>query len=67
MKEYSIKYKIKSTGYLTFMANSKEEAKEEFYRIMGGDEPEIEDNSWINQDVIFNLEWDEEILETREE
>jgi hypothetical protein len=67
MKEYSVKYKIKGTGELVFMANSEEEAEEEFYRIMGGDEPQIEDNSWINQDVIFDLEWDEEILETREE
>ena len=67
MREYNIKYELKSTGCLTFVANSAEEAEEEFYRIMGGDKPQIEDNEWIDQDVIYDLEWNDEILETREE
>lgn len=67
MKEYSVKYKLKGIGELVFMANSKEEAEEEFYRIMCGDEPQIKDNTWIDQGVIFDLEWDNDILDTREE
>lgn len=67
MREYGIKYKIKGTGYLTFMANSAEEAEEEFDRIMCGDKPQIEDNEWIDQDVIYDLEWDDEIIDVEEE
>jgi hypothetical protein len=67
MKEYSVKYGISGTGYLTFVANSAEEAEAEFDRIMCGDKPQIEDNEWIDQDIIYDLEWNDEILETREE
>lgn len=67
MKEYRVKYKIEGTGYLVFRANSEEEAEEEFDRILGGDKPQIEDNEWIDNDVIYDLEWDNKILETREE
>jgi hypothetical protein len=52
------------------MANSAEEAEEEFDRIMCGDKPQIEDNEWITDDVIYDLEWnlwDVEVLDTREE
>lgn len=67
MKEYSIKYELKGTGFLNIVANSAEEAEEEFYRALCGDDLEIEDNEWINQDVIYDLEWYDEILDTREE
>jgi hypothetical protein len=70
MKEYNIKYELKGTGCLTFVANSAEEAEEEFDRIMCGDKPQIEDNEWITDDVIYDLEWnlwDVEVLDTREE
>lgn len=67
MKEYRIKYKLESTGYLIFKANSAEEAEDEFDRILCGDKPQIEDNEWITDDVIYDLEWDSEILDTREE
>ena len=43
MREYRIKYEIKGTGYLTFVANSAEEAEEEFDRISCGDKPQIEE------------------------
>lgn len=67
MKEYTIKYKLEGTGYLTFMANSEEEAEEEFDRIICGDDPLVEENRWIDDYVIYNLEWDSKILDTREE
>lgn len=67
MKEYTIKYKLEGTGYLTFMANSEEEAEEEFDRIICGDKPQIEDNDWITDNIIYDLEWNSKILNTREE
>lgn len=67
MRKYRIKYEIKGTGYLVFTANSEEEAEEEFYRALCGDDLEIEDNAWINNDVIYDIEWDTDILETKEE
>lgn len=67
MKEYRVKYEIRGTGYLVFKANSKEEAEEEFYRISCGDKPQIEENEWITEDELYDLENDVEILETIEE
>jgi hypothetical protein len=67
MKEYNIKYELKGTGYLTFSADNAEEAEEEFYRIMCGDRPQIEENDWIDSDVIYDVEYDCEILKTKEE
>ena len=67
MKEYRIKYKVTGVGELVFSANSAEEAEEEFYRIMCGDAPQIEENEWIDNDIIYDVEYDDEILDTREE
>lgn len=64
MKEYTVRYKLEGVGRLTFMANSAEEAEKEFNRIMCGDRSEIEQNRWIDQDVIYDVEWDDEILST---
>ena len=66
MATYTVKYKIKGTGYLQFEANSKEEAYEEFDRALCGEECQNEANDWINQDVVYDLEWDEEILDVSE-
>jgi len=66
MKEYSIRYELRGTGCLTFRANSAEEAEEEFDRALCGDPLEIEDNAWIDNDVIYDIEWDTEILKTTE-
>lgn len=67
MRKYRIKYKIEGTGYLVFTANSEEEAEEEFDRISCGDKPQIEDNEWITDEEIYDLEWDVRILDTEEE
>lgn len=66
MATYTVKYKIKGTGYLQFEANSEEEAEQEFYRALSNEECENEDNSWIDQDVVYDLEWDDEILDVNE-
>jgi hypothetical protein len=67
MKEYNITYELRGRGQLTFSADSAEEAEEEFYRIMCGDKPLIEENDWIDSDVIYDVEYDNEILKTTEE
>lgn len=59
--------KLKAQGYLVFTANSEEEAEEEFDRISCGDKPKIEDNEWITDEEIYDLEWDVRILDTEEE
>jgi len=67
MKKYCIEYELKGTGYLTFSADSEEEAEEEFYRIICGDKPQIEENAWIDADTIYDIEYSSDILETEEE
>lgn len=37
MATYTVKYKIKGTGYLQFEANSEEEAREEFDKALCGE------------------------------
>lgn len=66
MATYTVKYKIKGTGYLQFEANSEEEAREEFDRVLCGEECQNEANNWIDQDVVYDLEWDNEILDVNE-
>lgn len=66
MATYTVKYKIKGTGYLQFEANSEEEAEQEFYAAFAGAECCNEENSWIDQDVVYDLEWDDEILDVSE-
>lgn len=67
MKEYKIRYKLTGTGCLVFRADSAEEAEEEFYRIMCGDSVQKEENEWIDDDIIYDVEYENEILETEEE
>lgn len=66
MATYTVKYKIKGTGYLQFEANSEEEAEQEFYRALCNEECKNEENSWIDQDVVYDLEWDDEVLDVNE-
>lgn len=66
MATFTVKYKIKGTGYLQFEANSEEEAEQEFYRALYNEECENEENSWIDQDVVYDLEWDNEVLDVSE-
>ena len=66
MPMYQVKYKIKGTGYLQFEANSEEEAREEFDRVLRDEGCKNEDNDWIDQDVVYDLEWDEEVLDVSE-
>lgn len=65
MKEYCVEYKIKGTGYLVVMADSKEEAMSEIENVFVGDPPENEENSWIDQDVLWDLEWYTETVNAR--
>ena len=66
MATYTIKYKIEGTGYLQFEADSEEEAIQEFDAALCGAECCNEDNSWIDQDVVYDLEWNSDILNVSE-
>ena len=66
MAIYKVRYQIKGTGYLQFEANSEEEAEREFYRTLSNEECKSEENSWIDQDAVYNVEWDEEVLDVSE-
>lgn len=67
MKEYCVKYKLSGTGYLKVMADSEEEAMNEIENVFTGDPPENEENSWIDQEVVWDLEWDCETIDATEE
>lgn len=63
--ESNIKLKVQVTLLLWQIV--REEAEEEFDRISCGDKPQIEDNEWITDEEIYDLEWDIRILDTEEE
>lgn len=67
MKQYCVEYEIKGKGYLVVEADSKEEAMSEIENVFAGDPPENEENSWIDQDVVWDLEWDTETVDAVEE
>lgn len=67
MKEYCVEYTIKGRGYLVVMADNEEEAMSEIENVFGGDPPENEENQWIDQDVVWDLEWDCETVNAVEE
>jgi hypothetical protein len=58
MKEYYVKYELAGTGFIRVTARNEEDAQEEIDRIFAGDEPIHEDNQWIDQDVLWDIEWD---------
>lgn len=57
MKEYSVKYKLKGYGYITVTANNEDDAMNEIDRIFCGDEPRHDENSWIDDDTLWDIEW----------
>lgn len=67
MKEYCVEYEIKGKGFLVVKANSEEEAMSEIESIFMKDSPKIEDNQWIDEDVVWDLEWDTETVDATEE
>jgi hypothetical protein len=58
MKEYSVKYKLKGYGYITVTADDEDDAMDEINLIFEGEKPKHEDNDWINDDVLWDIEWD---------
>ena len=66
MKEYQVKYKIKTIGYITVSAENEEEAMEEVDRIFMDEDPKYSENTWIDQDVLWDCEWDTDTLEAEE-
>lgn len=66
MKEYRVNYTIKGKGIITVYAESKEEAFDEVWGAFGKEECKNEENDWIDQDALFDIEWDEEITQVRE-
>lgn len=58
MKEYSVKYELKGYGYITITAENENDAMDEIDRIVCGENPKHEDNVWIDDDVLWDIEWD---------
>lgn len=59
LKEYYINYEIKTytPARICIMAESKEEAYAEFTRIVAKVDTKYEENEWIDEDVLFDVEW----------
>ena len=57
MKEYRVKYKLKGYGYITVTANDEDDAMEEIDRVFCGDKPKHEENDWIDDDTLWDIEW----------
>ena len=60
LKEYVINYDVSTytPACVRIMANSKEEAEEEFDRIVDGENVKHKANRWIDMDTIFDVEWE---------
>lgn len=67
MKKYCVDYKIEGRGFIVVEADNEEEAMSEIENVFGGDPPENEENQWIDQDVVWDLEWDCETIKAEEE
>ena len=59
LKEYYINYEIKTYTPATICieAESKAEAYAEFTRIVAHEDVKYEENEWIDEDVLFDVEW----------
>jgi len=58
MKEYKVVYNLKPiTAEICVLAESEEEAQEEIERVFRGEEPQREENSWIDNDTLWDVEW----------
>lgn len=67
LKEYRVKYNLKPiTAEVSVMAESEEEAQEEIERVFAGGTPERGENSWIDTEVLWDVEWYTDIEEVIE-
>ena len=67
LKEYRVKYNLKPiTAEISVMAESEEEAQEEIERVFAGDAPERGENSWIDTEVLWDVEWYTDVEEVIE-
>ena len=57
MKEYKVAYELKGRGYITVTAENEEDAMEEIERVFCGDLPKHDENSWIDNDILWDIEW----------
>lgn len=58
MKEYKVKYTLKPVVAEIFvMAESEEEAQEEIERVFRGEAPQRDENFWIDQNTLWDVEW----------
>ena len=57
MKEYTLKYKIKGYGCIRVTAENEDDAMNEIDRVFGGDSPNHEENDWIDNDTLWDIEW----------
>jgi len=58
MKKYRVEYKLKGYGHITVIANDEKDAMNEIDRIFYGDKPRHNENRWIDDDVLWDIEWD---------
>lgn len=57
MKEYRVIYELKGYGYITVMAENEDDALEEVNCALCGNTPRHEENDWLDQDVLWDIEW----------
>ena len=58
MKEYKVKYTLKPiVAEICVLAESEEEAQEEIERVFRGEAPQRDENFWIDQDTLWDVEW----------
>jgi hypothetical protein len=57
MKEYTVKYELKGYGYITVTADDEDDAMDEINRVFCGENPKYEDNDWIDEDALWDIEW----------
>ena len=66
MKEFRVKYRVYGDGYIRLMAENYKDAENEVYNVLCGNEPRHEENAWLDEDTLYDVEYNSEIIESHE-
>lgn len=67
MKEYTVNYKLTGYGYIKVTAKDEDDAMDEINSVFCGDKPKHDENSWIDNEVLYDTEWDTEVTSVEED
>ncbi len=67
MKEYTVNYKLTGYGYIKVIAENENDAMDEINSVFCGEKPKHDENLWIDNEVLYDTEWDTEVTSVEED